>query len=296
MSVIIRIMETRYHFYFKNEVRPLTSITLHKIASFECSPGDVLPQVKADSFALYLVSKGRGIYTVMETEYKVIEGCLFAMYPGTEIKCQSDTEEPWSLITVNFSGADARLLLSAAGFQPKAPLRFLDKKTAELVVNIYAAMSSFSRQSIYGTVQNTAFLYTLIATLAKSSSWVHADTPPGWTGVIHFQKAIKYISENFYKPITVNDIASHVGLTYNRLYRIFLEQNFVPPQQYLTEFRIREGCSLLEKRAGSIKEIAYAVGIEDPLYFSKLFKQHIGLSPTNYMKKIIKKEKGGIRK
>jgi AraC-like DNA-binding protein len=68
---------------------------------------------------------------------------------------------------------------------------------------------------------------------------------------------------------------------------MFMEQIFISPQQYLTDFRVREACRLLEKRSGSIKEIARAVGFEDPLYFSTLFKQAVGKSPRNYMKELI---------
>jgi len=43
----------------------------------------------------------------------------------------------------------------------------------------------------------------------------------------------------------------------------------------------------LEKRGGSVKEIANAVGIDDPLYFSKVFKQMCGRTPTDYMRYLI---------
>jgi len=284
-------MEPNFNFYFWNETKPLASITLREIASYDCPCDYVVPLEDTGAYALFLVSKGKGTYTVSENEYRVKEGDMFALYPGTDIICRSDVKNPWSLITVSFNGVDARLLLNAAGFQPKSPVRHLKKAAAEHIVKILAAISKFANQSIFGTIQNTAFLYTLMAALTKSASWVQADIPPGWTGVIHFEKAVKFINEYYYRPITVNDIASHVGLSYNRLYRIFKEQNFMPPQQYLTEVRIQEGRRLLERRAGSIKEISHSVGIEDPLYFSKLFKQIIGQSPANYMKSIIKKSK-----
>jgi YesN/AraC family two-component response regulator len=54
---------------------------------------------------------------------------------------------------------------------------------------------------------------------------------------------------------------------------------------------MRQAIHLLEKRKGSIKEIANAVGIDDPLYFSTLFKQVTGKSPKNYMKEIKTNEK-----
>jgi AraC-like DNA-binding protein len=115
--------------------------------------------------------------------------------------------------------------------------------------------------------------------------------PPGWTGTVHFQKAVDYITINYSRPIIVADIANNVNLSRSRLYRVFMQQIFISPQQYLTEYRMRQAIHLLEKRKNSIKEIANAVGIEDPQYFSNLFKQVTGKSPKNYMIDVITNEK-----
>jgi YesN/AraC family two-component response regulator len=70
-----------------------------------------------------------------------------------------------------------------------------------------------------------------------------------------------------------------------------MQQIFISPQQYLTEYRIRQAVHFLERRKGSVKEIGIAVGIEDPQYFSNLFKQVTGKSPKNYMKEVSASEK-----
>jgi AraC-like DNA-binding protein len=95
------------------------------------------------------------------------------------------------------------------------------------------------------------------------------------------------VANNYSRPITVNDIALHVNLSRSRLYRVFMQQIFISPQQYLTEVRIREATRMLQQRSGSIKEIAIAVGIDDPAYFSILFKQVTGKSPKNYMQDLL---------
>ncbi|MDR0444470.1 MAG: AraC family transcriptional regulator [Treponema sp.] len=280
-------MEPQFKFYYKNEFRPLASLSLHEIAGFECPPGYVLPLEKPDAYALYFVMYGSGIYTLEGTEFPVEENDIFAMYPNTGIKCRADKKDPFTLRAISFDGADARLLLNAARFQPKAPVRRLEDTVAEQIIQLMAAVYTFRGQDIYGVTQSTAMLYALMSLLVKTASWDQTAMPPGWTGAIHFQKALTYIAENYSRPITVNDIAEHVNLSRSRLYRVFLQQIFISPQQYLMEFRIREARSLLEKRTGSIKEIAQAVGIEDSLYFSKLFKQLTGKSPTSYMKYLI---------
>jgi AraC-like DNA-binding protein len=284
-------MEINYKFYFKNECRPLASLSLHEVASFTCPSGFVLPLDKPDAYALYYVIEGKGVYSVSGTEFPVREGDIFAMYPGVGVKCRADKKEPFELGGVSFDGADARLLLNAAGFVPKNPVRRLDDYSQENVMRFIEGLYVFRDQNLFGTIQSTAILYAFMSLLVKTSSWDQTAMPPGWTGAVHFQKALHFINDNFSKPITVDDIADHVALSRSRLYRVFMQQVFMSPQQYLTEYRMREGIRLLERREGSVKEIALAVGMEDQLRFSKMFKQYTGKSPTDYIKKLIETEK-----
>ena len=280
-------MEPNYKYYYKNEFRPLASLSLHEIAGFDCPSGYVLPLKKPDAYALYYVMEGKGIYTLSGTDFPVAERDIFALYPDTIIKCRADKKEPWVLRAASFDGVDARLLINAARFDRKAPVRHLDDVTADQVIQLMAGLYTYRGQDIYGTSQSTAILYALMSLMVKTASWDQTAMPPGWTGAVHFQKALSYIAENYSLPITVNEIASHVNLSRSRLYRIFLQQIFISPQQYLSEYRIREARTLLENRSGSIKEIALAVGIEDPFRFSKMFKQVCGKTPSQYMKYLI---------
>jgi len=284
-------MKPNYRYYHKNEFRPLSSLSIHEIAALDCPGGYVLPLEKIDTFALYFVGKGKGVYTLSGTHFPVGEGDIFAMYPDAEIRCSADKKDPWSLLAVSFDGADARLLLNAARLDPKMPVRRLDLNTSEQVINLLVGMYTYRGQDIYGTTQSTAILYALMSLLVKTASWDQTAMPPGWTGAIHVQKALSFIAENYAKPITVNEIAAHVNLSRSRLYRVFMQHVFISPQQYLTEYRIREARTLLEKRSGSIKEISLAVGMEDPYRFSIQFKQICGKTPTQYMKYLIQFEK-----
>jgi hypothetical protein len=245
-------MEPVYKFYFKNAFRPLASLSLHEAACFECPGGYTLPFEKPDAYAIYSVVEGKGFYTLSGKEYPAGEGEFFAMYPDMPVVCRADKQEPWTLCGVSFDGADARLLLNAAGFEPKRPVIHPQSFVAEQVVGIITAIYTYRGQEIFSLAQSTALLYALMAFLIKNSSWDQTAMPPGWTGTVHFQKALDYVANNFSRPITVNDIASHVNLSRSRLYRVFMQQIFISPQQYLTEFRVREASSMLQRRTGSI--------------------------------------------
>jgi AraC-like DNA-binding protein len=130
--------------------------------------------------------------------------------------------------------------------------------------------------------------------LVKTASWDQGALPPGWTGAVHVQKALDFIATHYMRPINITDIAESANLSRSRLYQVFMQNVFISPQQYLTEYRIREAIRLLQRRSGSVKEIANAVGIEDPLYFTRLFRQVMGKSPKNYMKGLIEEKRNDL--
>jgi len=283
-------MDVTYHYYFKNQFRPLGSLSMHEVAYFTCPGSYILPIEKPDAYAIYIVDEGKGIYTLGGTEFPIKEYDIFVMYPDISVRCVSDKKKPLKMFALSFDGIDARLLLNAAGFEPKKPVRTLDHHMAVQLSKVIDGIYEWRRQEVYSTVQSTALIYLLMSALVKTVSWDQSSMPPGWTGTVHFQKALDFIINNYMKPINVVDIANHVNLSRSRLYQVFMQQIFIPPQQYLTEYRIREAIRLLQKRGSSIKEIALAVGIEDQLYFSRLFKQITGKSPREYMKNLIEDE------
>ena len=57
------------------------------------------------------------------------------------------------------------------------------------------------------------------------------------------------------------------------------------PSKYQAQLRIQKACNLLlDNPTMPISVIAYSVGYNDPLYFSKVFHKLIGKSPTEYRK------------
>ena len=131
-------------------------------------------------------------------------------------------------------------------------------------------------------VEMTGRLYTTLALFLKSSA--KKDTQ--LTSATYVRKSIEYISANYSYPITVEDIAAYVGLSRSHLFRSFelvLQQS---PKEYLTDFRMKQACYLLEHSNLSITAIANSVGFDNGLYFSKTFHKKKGASPKAYRIKI----------
>ena len=99
------------------------------------------------------------------------------------------------------------------------------------------------------------------------------------------KRIINYMSENFEKKISLDQIAHNMYLSPVYVSKIFKEETGESPINYLIKIRLEKAKAILERGdGGSIKNIANEVGYDDVYHFSKLFKKYYGVSPLNYKK------------
>ena len=80
----------------------------------------------------------------------------------------------------------------------------------------------------------------------------------------------------------VDQLAAEVGLSARQLLRRVKETAGVTPDGYIRMLRLERAAQLLAQQAGTVSEVAYAVGFKQPQYFSKLFRQVFGVPPSEY--------------
>ena len=95
-------------------------------------------------------------------------------------------------------------------------------------------------------------------------------------------RAIGFVKENYGSQISLEQAAYSVGLSPNRLSRIFSEETGSGFSDFLIEFRIERAKELLAVPGASIKHVSVSCGYPDPNYFSRLFKKVTGLTPTAF--------------
>lgn len=98
------------------------------------------------------------------------------------------------------------------------------------------------------------------------------------------QIAKHYIEDNYNKNIKLEDVAEQVYLTPS-YFGIFFKKEFGETfSYYIINLRINKAKELLKDLKYNVSEIANEVGYQDPRHFSKLFKEHVGVTPKEYRK------------
>ncbi|NCU25870.1 AraC family transcriptional regulator [Candidatus Nomurabacteria bacterium] len=82
--------------------------------------------------------------------------------------------------------------------------------------------------------------------------------------------------------MTVNDLSALLHFHPNYVISFFKEAIGIPPIEYINSLRIEMSKKLLEADEMQIKQVAASVGFKTSYYFSRIFRQKTGLSPSEY--------------
>ena len=68
------------------------------------------------------------------------------------------------------------------------------------------------------------------------------------------------------------------------LYAVFSRRTGYAPVYYFNQLKIQQASTYLDFTDLKITQICPRLGIDDPYYFSRLFRKHMGMSPSDYKK------------
>ena len=80
----------------------------------------------------------------------------------------------------------------------------------------------------------------------------------------------------------VEILSKEIGLSRSQLFRKLKALTGQNPQEFIRFIRKKKAAELLLKKTGNISDIAYAVGFDNPSYFSRCFTKVYKVSPSEY--------------
>ena len=255
------------------------------------------PIVRRD-YHVHFILSGKGTLEMGGKVYHLRRGQIFVTVPGIEIFYYSDPEDPWHYAWVSFNGSKAALYLEKAGITLNQPIRdaFLEP---EEFLTIIEEILNHHEITVANELIRTALLYQILALLVNSQNQnlekQKKTLPHDYSPDVYVDNALQYI-HNHYAHAKISDIASYIGITRSYLTHIFKQKMEISPQEYLVSYRLEQGSRLLRTTKMSIGEIAEKIGYENPLTFSKIFKNVYGVSPKNYRIRVLEQEQQVFQK
>lgn len=230
--------------------------------------------------SLHFVLYGSGTLIVNGERKTLSRGDVFLLYENEEYEYYPGSTDPWSYVWVDFRSSDTEKLFRPCGISKERPYVRLTDLTVILgfLKSMYEAYDASERQQLVCS----AYFLLLLGELMKNAARSGFPLEQASIKQRHVREILTYINNNYRLSLSLADIAAANHISVSRMMGLFSEVVGMSPIAYLNRFRISYACDLLRKSNSPIGEIGAAVGVEDRLYFSRLFRKWRDMSPREY--------------
>lgn len=225
---------------------------------------------------LEYVIDGCGTVEINGKKFDVKGGDVYFLPQGSNHRYYASKEKPFKKIWMNIGGELCTRIVQAYNLTGRyyfydAPLyplfeRFLQQcKNRESDIRITFDKCSFIFLEI---------IQQLFSIIQKTSS------------VNEYAAAAKHFCDsNIYEKITVSDVAEKVNLSVSQLNRLFQKEYTVTVYAYVLSTKINTAKTLLNSTSLDVNEIAFMLKFSDEHYFTNIFKQKTGVTPTEWRRR-----------
>ncbi|ANE49089.1 AraC family transcriptional regulator [Paenibacillus swuensis] len=235
-----------------------------------------------DHMLVHLVLNGKGKYHCMGREYKLAQGDSFFIFPGDLVHYEADADEPWEYCWIGFRGHAADEMLSKMYITAQRPV-VSGRSLRKLRLLNNRILQSLQRGDSNCDLIAGGYMRLLLAEYAgkKANNPTEGETPSTMIQQ-QVEQAIRWITLQYYQPISIENMAQSLGYHRTHLSKMFKQHTGFSPMNYLLKVRMERAKLLLQNERLTVDQVASSVGFPDSLYFSKQFKKWFGSSPTDY--------------
>jgi len=209
-------------------------------------------------------------------------GCLHAMRPAQPGPCETINivfhpeliaGAPYSVFAQKYVQPLLGSGVGAVPLRPEVP---------------WQASALARLREAYGIYQQAAPGFEFGTRACLSEIWAllcaaHAQTPrrsDPQSG--RMKQLLSYLQQNYAEPFTLEQLAGSAGICVRTCCRCFRKYAGMTPFQYLNEYRVKAAADLLRSTEDSVTQICFDVGFHDTSYFTRVFRERTGRTPTAF--------------
>lgn len=236
-----------------------------------------------DNLLLYCV-EGHGRLRAGEQRLNIGPGNLMLLPQGLAHSYAADREQPWSLYWVHFQGVSSRIFMEYLGYREERvviPVGLAPTLSAAFHSLLSVSRTGYSSSAFINAANQCRHLFTQFVLEANRQRATH---PAG----LDLEAIQATMQDSIHSRLELEELAAVAHLSKYHFASRYKALTGYSPIQHFLHLKMEYACQLLDSSDMSIKAIAAAVGYADPLYFSRLFRRTVGLSPRAYRSSVRK--------
>jgi len=249
---------------------------------------------KHDFYAFFLFTKGSGIHEIDFESYQVKPGSIFFLYPGQthSWELSDDIEGYLCFHSKEFFdlGYVTNSIKDYAFFESNHTSKcyLLDSETSNLIENIAKDILDECQRDLWK--RNQLILSYLTQIYIKTNRFIEKNNFHDFSQLRHYQvifNEFETILESNYMHLKLASVyARKLNISQKHLNRVVKSITTKTTTDIILNRVILESKRMLIYTDKSFAEIAADLGYLDYAYFSKIFKKRVGVSPSEFLKKI----------
>lgn len=235
------------------------------------------PAGRLDYQLLYMVS-GHADY-FLDGEWQTVgEGKIVLYRPQVPQFYRTYSQVPMLCRWVHFSGTEAASLLEECGMGQEYLFSPGLCPAAEALLKSMV-VEILHREPMYRIVVESQFRQAMALfgrQMAQRKGSVASSSRQRILSIV------EYMNRHYFEPLQTEELAARCGLSKYHFIHLFRMCMGMTPYSYLIRIRMERAETLLQTGDMTVQEVAFVCGYNDPLYFSRAFSRHFGVSPTDY--------------
>lgn len=239
-------------------------------------------------YSLHFVLDGEGAFTQDNKSYALQTNDLFCLFPGRPHEYFTSPRQPLKMAWIAFDGKKALPVLERLGIRPAVPYasNVIRAEARERLDDFFRLIRACGQRA--SDFAKLAVLFNVFAALADANG--DAEKERGERSEHWLQKGVDYLEMHYAEGITIEKVASFVGVDRAHFSRRFRLAHGTSPIKYLQGVKMQAARDMLGESAYTLTEIALSVGYPDLFSFSKAFKKHFDMSPGEFRRSVRDKE------
>jgi AraC-like DNA-binding protein len=241
---------------------------------------------KAQYAVLLHCHDGEGWIIVRGKKIILNAGQAFIIPPHVSHSYGASEKNPWSIFWMHISGINVPELINVINVTTKNTAiitRYSEERT-NLFNQIFKTLSNGFTDSnlVYANLALANYLGTFIAVDSFDNLASKPASEPD-----EINDAIAFMQTNIGETLSVEEMAKHVSMSSSFFFKKFKTVTGYSPVAYFNFLKIQKAIQLIHTRKLNINQVASKIGIDDPFYFSRLFKKQMGISPRRYINEFV---------
>lgn len=234
---------------------------------------------------------GRATISTAESKLAMATGQGVAVMPQTEHGWQIDNKACMLSILLCVSGSEAGNFLTACMNGGKKRIADFGNSQQGIYARQIIELAlkpppyHWRREMMGGLIHQ--FIAESLHQITDLKPWKRpvefTKNEPGDRTRALCEEVVRFINQNYSRPLQLLDIANHAGISGRHLNRIFKEHTGETVGEVVRDIRLQKAADMLSSDSSlTVREIAYKNGFASPGHFSRQFLKRFGRLPRNF--------------